>query len=157
MSGTQGVVVLVGKLDGRASELGKIFFYDIFQVVAGEHCLLLKDADIAPSVDDLGLDIPQCRVTYEICSVMQESCRSNNLSVPAAFHIHHLGRLGTHQPDKAVALLLALLLGRKGQTDKQSQQYIDKFLHQDYSVLRNFAYHPSRSKTQSSNIGSITI
>ena len=112
---------------------------------------------MSPCVDDLCLHVPQGCVTEKEGSIMEEPCRSDDLPIPATLRINHLGGLCAHQPDKTILLLLILLLGRKGQTDKQSKQYIEKFLHQDYSVLRNFEYHPSRSKTQSSNIGSITM
>ena len=58
MPGPQGIMILIRQLDNRSAELGKVHIDEICQLVAGEDRLILKDADIAPGLDDLGLHIP---------------------------------------------------------------------------------------------------
>ena len=106
MPGPQRIMILVRKLYHRASELRKIIIDEILEIVAGQNGLLLKDADIAPGINYLGLHIPKSRITDEVGVVMKETCRAYDLSVSRAFHIHHLCRFGTQEHDKAVLLFL---------------------------------------------------
>ena len=158
MTCTQSIVVLVGKLYQTSPELSEILIDKIGKLVARKHRLILQDAHITPCIYDLGLDIPQCRIANEICAVVEESGRTDHLPVPRPLDVHHLGGLRAHEPYKTVLLVLLLCKDRKAH--HQGKKYIGKSLdhrHLSYSALRNFSYHASRSKTQSSNIGSSTI
>ena len=59
VSGTQGVPVLVPKLDQRASELSEVLVDEIVEALAAEHCVVLNDLDVAESVYNILVDIPQ--------------------------------------------------------------------------------------------------
>ena len=120
MPGPQCVVVLVGQLHHSTSELGKIFFDQIFEFLTCQDGLILKNAHISPCIDDLRLHIPICSVTYQVCIVVKEAGRSDHLTVPCSFHIHHLSGLGTQQHHKAVLVLLFIFLSgkmKRGQED----------------------------------------
>ena len=119
MACPQGIVVLVGQLDYRSAELCQILLDQIGQLVAGKYGLFLKYADIAPCLNEFGLDIPESGITQEICVVVEETRRSDNLSVACSLHIDHLGRFRTHQYDKTVLLLF---LGQDRQAEKHCQQ-----------------------------------
>ena len=108
MAGTQGVVVLVGKLDNRSPELSKILIHQIRKFLTGQNGLVLKYAHIAPRLDDPGLHVPQCSVTQQVRVVVKESGRTFHFSETCTFHIYHLSRLGTHQYNKTVRLLIFL-------------------------------------------------
>ena len=106
MSGPQCIMILVSKLDNGTSEFGEVHIDEISKLVTGKDSLLLENANIAPCLDDLGLDIPQSRVAEQICAVMEKSCRTYDLSVACTGDVHHLGRLGTQQDDQAVPVFL---------------------------------------------------
>ena len=112
-------MVLIGKLDDRTSELGKVSIDEILQIVAGKNCLFLKNAHMSPCIDDLGFHIPKCRITDQICIVMKEAGGADDLSVACSFHIDHLGGFGTEQHDKTVFVLLLLVLCRKRKTRRK--------------------------------------
>ena len=59
VSGTQGVPVLVPKLDQRASELSEVLVDEIVEALAAEHCVVLNDLDVAECVYNILVDIPQ--------------------------------------------------------------------------------------------------
>ena len=110
MSGPQGIMILVSELHYRTAELRKVSVYDIGKLVACEDCLILEDAHIAPSLNDLGLYIPESRVTEKVCSVVEEACRTYHLSVAGTRNVHHLSGFRTKEHDKAVlAFLLSVL------------------------------------------------
>ena len=124
MARTQGIVVFVGKLDDRTSELCKILVHKVSQLVACKNCLFLKDAYIAPCIDDLCLDIPECGIAEKICTVMKKSCRSDDFAVTTTLDVHHLCGLRTHEPYHTVLRFLLFLLGRKRQTGQKYKQDI---------------------------------
>ena len=138
MPGPQCIMILVCQLDDRTAELGKVQIDEICQLVAGEDSLILEDAHIAPRFDDLGLHIPQSRITEKVCSIMKEARRTYDLSVAGSFDVHHLCRLRTQKHHEAVlvfllATLSALLLGsghdREARHDDESScsQCAEKF------------------------------
>ena len=114
MPGSEGVMILISKLYDRAAELSEIIIHEIFEIVARKDGLFLKNAYIAPGIDNLRLHIPQSRVTDKIGIVMKETRRTYNLPVSGSLDIYQLGRLRTHQYNETV--LLFLLLGKGGQT-----------------------------------------
>ena len=144
-------MILVRELHHRSSELRKVLFDQIGQLVAGQNRLLLKNAHISPCIYDLGLDIPICSVAKKVGVVVKETRRTHHLSVACTLDVHHLRRLGAHKHDKAV---LTLLLSHERQACKKCRQYE----HQGFTHhLRIFSYQPLRSKSQSLNSGSIMI
>ena len=152
-------MILVFQLNKRSTELSKVLVNKIGQLFTCQDCLLLKNADIAPGIDYFSLNIPKRCITKKICIIMKETRRTDHLSVAGTFDIHHLCRFRTQKHDETVLLLL-FLLSRKRNTShkgKHRRQYILQETHQDYSVLRNFSSHPSRSNTQSLKRGSMTI
>ena len=70
MPGPQRIMILVGKLNHRTSELSEILIDQICKIVTREYRLILKDAHLSPRINNLCLHIPQCGITYEICIVM---------------------------------------------------------------------------------------
>ena len=86
-------MILISELDNGAAELGEVHVDMIGQLIAGKHCLILKDAHIAPCLNDLCLHVPQGGVTQEICAVVEESCRTYDLSVACPLNVYHLGGL----------------------------------------------------------------
>ena len=155
---SQGVMILIFKLDKRPSELSQVFIYQICQFVAGQDCLFLKNADITPRINDSRLDIPQSSITKEIRVIMKESCRTDHLTIASSLNIYHLSRLRAQEHDKAILLLTLLCCKREAcRKGKHANQYDLKEPHQDYSFSRNLSAQPSRSKTQSLKRGSMTI
>ena len=75
-------MILVGKLNDRSAELSQIVIHQIFELVAGEDCLFLKNADIAPRIDDLCLDIPKGSIADQISVVVKEAGRTYDFPVP---------------------------------------------------------------------------
>ena len=119
MTGAESVVVLVRKLDDRAAELGQVLIHEIYKLVAGEDSLILKDAYISPCVNDIGLHVPVRCIAKQICVVMKETRRTDNLAEASSFDIYGLHILRLKQPDKTVRLLLLLRCHRKtGEQDK---------------------------------------
>ena len=70
MTGSQGIVVFVHKLDKCAAKLCEVIVYEICQFLAGQDRLFLKDAHISPCIYDSGLHIPECSVTEKIGVIM---------------------------------------------------------------------------------------
>ena len=58
ISGSQYVMIFVLQLDKSTSELGKIFINQICKLIACEDCLILKNADISPCINETGIHIP---------------------------------------------------------------------------------------------------
>ena len=86
-------MIFIRKLYDRAAELRKILFDQICKLVTGKDCLILDDAYLTPGLNNLGIYVPKGCITQEICIVMEETCRSDNLSVAGAGNVHHLCRL----------------------------------------------------------------
>ena len=103
-------MILVSELYNRTAELCKVPVDDIGKLVTCEHCLILKDAHIAPSLDDLCLYIPKGSIAKKICTVVKETRRTYHLSVTCTRNVHHLGRLRTEEHHKAVLAFLISIL-----------------------------------------------
>jgi hypothetical protein len=99
-------MIFIRELDHRATELSKILFDQIFEIVTRQDCLILQDADISPRIDDFRVYVPQSSVTKKICSVMKETRWAYNLSVVDAIDFHHLSGFRTQKEHQAVLLLL---------------------------------------------------
>ena len=121
MSGPQGIMIFIGKLDHRASELRKILIYKILKIITCQNGLFLQNAHMSPRIDYLALDIPKSCIADEVCVVVEEAGRAYDLSVTGSFHIHHLGRLGAEEHDKTILVLLLVVLSRKRKTGHQGR------------------------------------
>ena len=86
-------MVFIRKLHHRSSELRKVLFDQIGQLVAGQNRLLLKNTHISPCIYDLGLHIPICGVAKEVGVVVKKTRRTHHLSVARTLDVHHLRRL----------------------------------------------------------------
>jgi hypothetical protein len=107
-------MIFIHKLDKRTSKLSEIVIYQICQFFAGQHSLLLQNADIAPGINYSGLYIPEGSVTKEISVIVKKSRRSHHLSVAGTLDVHHLSRFGTDEYDKTVRLVLLGIGGNRG-------------------------------------------
>ena len=121
MSGPQGIMIFIGKLHDRTSELRKVQIYHVLKIITCQYCLFLKNAHVSPCIYDLALDIPKRGIADEVCVIVKEAGRAYDLSVTGSFHIHHLGRLGAEEHDKTVLVLLLLVLSRKRKTGHQGR------------------------------------
>jgi HD-like signal output (HDOD) protein len=125
-------MIFIRELDHRATELSKILFDQIFEIVTRQDCLILQDADISPRIDDFRVYVPQSSVTKKICSVMKETRWAYNLSVVDAIDFHHLSGFRTQKEHQAVLLLLfirplSLCTGHDRearQNDESSKKYV---------------------------------
>ena len=163
--GPEDIVVLVPELHHITAEFGKVPVYMVYHLFTLQFSLFLDYLHIADSVYYLRVDIPECGVADKVCIIMQESGRTGHLPETLSVHIQQLGFLGAYEYDNAVLRFFhRLLLGNGGNRKRRYQQNaiyqpLDK-LHQHllfYSPVLNFAYHPSRSKSQFLKRGSITI
>ena len=110
VAGAQGVAVLVLELDHGAPELGQVIVDEVVQLLAGQHRLVLQDADVAEGLDDMDVHVPVGRVADQVRLVVEEARRSDDLPVVAALLLDQLRGLGAHQAHKAVRGLLAVRL-----------------------------------------------
>ena len=108
MPGSQCVVILVLKLNECSSELGEVVIDEVCQLVAVEDGLLLENPDVSPCLDETAVNIPVGCVAYQIGSIVQEACRTDDFSVTCPFDIYHLGGSRTHENDQTVLLLLSM-------------------------------------------------
>ncbi len=102
MASPQRIVVLVRQFHHRTAELRKIVIYQISELVACQHRLILENADISPGINDFRIHIPQGSVTKKESAVMKKACRTDNFPVAHPVNVKHLRGLGAQQHDKAV-------------------------------------------------------
>ena len=74
-------MVLVLELDQGSPELGEVPVHVIGQAVTGQHCLILQYFDVVNGKDFISPDVPQCRITEEICVIVEELRRAGHLPV----------------------------------------------------------------------------
>ena len=117
---SQRVPVLVLQLDERAAELCQVFINQIIQFVAGKNGLVLDDLYIADGIDDLVVHVPKRRVTKQVGIVVQETRRSNHLSVTDPVNFQQLGALGAQFLYQRILPLR--LLGEKARRTRQQAQ-----------------------------------
>ena len=129
-------MVLILKLDYSASELCQVLIDEISELVTCKDSLILKNAHISPSLDETGIDIPQCGIAKKICVIVKESCRTYNLSITCSLDIDKLRRFGAHQNDKTVRLFP--ILGISGQTYDKNQYDAKESPHQRISLFTEF-------------------
>ena len=79
--GPQHIAVLVLKLHKVAPELCEVILYEICELVAGQLGIVLENLHVAHCLDDIGVDIPERRVTEQVCIVVEKPGRSRHLAV----------------------------------------------------------------------------
>ena len=117
---SQRVPVLVLQLNERAAELRQVFINQIIQFVAGKNGLVLDDLYIADGIDDLVVHVPKRRVAKQVGIVVQETRRSNDLSVTDPVNFQQLGALGAQFLYQRILPLR--LLGEKARRTRQQAQ-----------------------------------
>ena len=110
VAGAEHISLLVFQLDEGSPELGKVFIYEICELVAGKAGVVLDYADVPDTVDNRRIHVPECSVAEEISVVVQKARRPRYLAVilAVAFNLLHLP--GAYQANKRVAFLLVLRL-----------------------------------------------
>ena len=157
-AGTQQVAFLVGKLDEGAAEFGAVLVDDVVEFVAGQHRLILKDLDVAESVDQVAVEVPVGRVAEQEGPIVQETRRSKNLAVMLSVLLRQLRRTGAQQHYQAVAVFAVLLCeGREGGEQERCREEKQTETTRHRAYFRNLSAQPSRWKSQSLKSGSMTI
>ena len=117
----QGVLVLVLELHDAAPELCKVVIDEIVQLVTGQDCPVLDDADVSYGLDDVGVDIPQGSVAEQLGRVVLETGIAAGLPVADPEHLHLAKLVAAEEPHQGVLLLL--LLRECAGAGKQHQQH----------------------------------
>ncbi len=147
---TQHVLLLVPKLHESAPELRKVVIHKIIQLVAGQLRVTLQETDMPHTVDYVGVLAPYGTVGDEVGAVVQKS----RVNRPPHEIIPFLGLLYiacADKPQQRISLL-GLPLGK--QRDGGEEQRYNSCCQ---SSFLNFCSHPLREKSQSENIGSMTM
>ena len=147
--GAEDIVPLVAQLDHAAAELREALVDQVIQLAAGQHGLALREADVAETVDEFLLHVPEGRVAGEIGAVMQES-RVDGLARHTPVLLHLLQGDGVEQAYQRVCLP-GILLGRQRQRCEQQG------CEEDQSSFLILADHPFRENSQSPNRGSMIM
>ena len=121
--GSQGIVVLVLKLDHIAPELGQVGIDVVFHLFALELRLVLNDLHIPDGVYHPGIHVPQSRIADKICVVVKKSGRPDYLTVTHTIYFQQLCAFSAQQPHETVFRLLLFLGGNpQGQHCRQHKR-----------------------------------
>ena len=146
-------MILVLQLDKRSAELCQVVIHHILERLAGQARPVLDQLDMAYGIDDIGIDIPQRGVADQIRPVVEEPGRTDYLAVLDGALLDQLGRLGGNQPCQGIPFLLGTKARRQDRKAQRQEQKSEKAsAHQS-----NLVFQTSRVKSQSRNIGSMTI
>ena len=151
VAGAEGVVFLVHQLDHASAEFCEVAVHEVIQGLAGQDCSFLHQPYVALRIDYIVSNPPKGCVANQICVVVKEGGvhrLAEGFVVFVCDYLHGLGLDQTHH----IALLRRLLPRRsaeQGGQEPRRQQQTDYFL--------IFSAHPAREKSQSLNIGSMTM
>ena len=145
--GAEGVVVLVLQLHQCSARLDEVFVDDVVHLVGGEDGALLHHPHVAPGIDNPGIHVPEGRVADEVGVVVEEGGVDGLAEIHPAL-LYEFKGFGLDEAHQTV-LPLSLVLGGQAGAQKECDGKDCYFL--------TFAFHPSREKSQSPNMGSITM
>ena len=147
----ESVFVFIHELHHASAELSKVLVHVVIQRAAGQHCALLHQFHVAFGVDYIVCDSPECCVADQISVVVEKSGvdrLAEGFVVFVGDDLHGLGLDQAHH----VALLRRLWPRRSAE---QGRQKTGREQQGAYFLI--FSRHPAREKSQSLNIGSMTM
>ena len=144
------ILLLVPQLHHRPSELGEVSVYQIVEGFARKLRIALDHPHVALAVDDIGILAPDRAVAHQIGPVVQKG----GIDGPPDEIVPDLKLFdiaGAHQAQQRISLPGLFLRGQRICCGEQQAQG------RNQSSFLIFRSHPLRLKSQSPNIGSMTI